>query len=254
MTFADKINAMISKSALSAFIDSPRFSDYKIRIIEEVDTPDLEADIIELIKAHTTAEPEQKEVNPGAVTEQKASPEQDKITELNLKTDEIVDDIGAFNKGNAGKLQKMTTEQFGNVQQMASDPFQFLFSNLFKQFAKGAGVAALALIIYSAVKLILDRLMQPGREFDRNFKRIARDEILTFTNERLQQELRQGFKSVIITTLPGLRRSQVQGQISGNFYNPGQIPENRIDPRRAEQPFIRAQGLPGNKKYSKGRY
>lgn len=255
MTLADKINSMISKQALSAYIKSPRFDDYEILNLQEIDTPDLEEDIIAIIESYLSTRKSDEKKEPTAIpatastASKKDDPDKSRVDELDLKTDEIADNLGQLTKGNVGKVKDMSVQQMDNVQQMAKDPFNFVLSNVFKKFAKGAGLAALATIMFAAVQLILDRLMQPGREFDRTFKRQIRKEILTFTNEREQQELRQGFKSVIVTTRAGLRRSQVLGQISGNFYNPTAISENRLDPRRVEAPFIRAAGAPGNAKF-----
>ena len=84
---------------------------------------------------------------------------------------------------------------------MVRDPFGFLFQGFLKKFGKGVGVFALATLIFEAVKFIIDELFKPGRDLDRTFKRTIRDEILLFNNEREQAELRQGFRSVIITTI-----------------------------------------------------
>jgi len=153
--------------------------------------------------------------------------------------DDINDTVKSFKDGNVGKLESMSSQQFGNVQSMARDPFGFLFSGFLKKFAKGAGVVALATLIFEAVKFIIDELFKPGRDLDRTFKRKIRDEILLFNNEREQAELRQGFRSVIVTSISGLRGSEIRGQISGNLYNPTAIPVNRIEPRRIETQNVR---------------
>ncbi len=245
MTLSDTINRMIERALLSSYIVSPRFDDYKITVVEQVENPDLEAEIKgmiqdDVIAGGATATADAKATPPaGSSSTTSTDPQNQKI--LNQK-------VESFDTGNVGQIQKMSTEQFSNVQQLAKDPFQFMIANVFKKLAKGAGVAAFATIFYAVVQLILTDLQKPGRAFDRKFKRDVRNEILTFTNEREQQQLRQGFKSVIITTLPFLRRSETRGQISGNLYNPTAIPENRLDPRREEPPSLRAQGQSGNQR------
>lgn len=50
MTLSDTINRMIERALLSSYIVSPRFDDYKITVIEQVENPDLEAEIKGMIQ------------------------------------------------------------------------------------------------------------------------------------------------------------------------------------------------------------
>lgn len=50
MTLSDTINRMIERALLSSYIVSPRFDDYKITVVEQVENPDLEAEIKGMIQ------------------------------------------------------------------------------------------------------------------------------------------------------------------------------------------------------------
>ncbi len=223
---ADVFNDMIKRAMKNALIVSPRFQDYRVVDIIETDSPDIEGIIGESVVGNAQS-PEKKK-------EQK----------------EVVDKVKKWEGGNIGEIEKMTKQQFGNVQELARDPFQFIFGKVFKKFSKGAGVLFLATLIGAAVQYILFELMKPGRPFDRRFKREVRNEILLFNNAREQQELRQGFKSVIVTSIGYLRAHQIQGNYNTNLFNPTAQPADRIDPRRDEPENLRARG---RKSYAGGR-
>jgi hypothetical protein len=98
-----------------------------------------------------------------------------------------------------------------------------------RKFAKGAGVAALALIIFEAVKFVISELIKPGRFLDTRFKRDIREEILQFQRRQDQQNLRRGFSNVIITSSPRLRGSTnqaAQTTYSLNLVRTNQIPNS----------------------------
>lgn len=145
------------------------------------------------------------------------------------------DTVESFETGNVGDIQKFSSQQFGNVKQMATNPVQFIFGTVIKKmgkFAKFGAFAFFALLIDQAVKFVLNELMEPGRILDRRFKLLADKQILLFTERKEQQELRQGFKSLIVSTIPGLRGLGIGGQISGNLYTGlDKIPLSGIDPR-----------------------
>ena len=98
------------------------------------------------------------------------------------------------------------------------------------KFAKFGAFTFFALLIDQAVKFVLNELMQPGRPFDRRFKRVIKDEILIFTNKKEKEELRRGFKEVRVTTRQGLRGGE--GKVSGNLFVPFAIPSNFLRVRR----------------------
>jgi len=145
------------------------------------------------------------------------------------------DTVERFESGNVGDIQKFSSQEFGNVKQMATNPVQFIFGTVVKKlgkFARFGAFAFLALLIDQAIKFTLNELMQPGRLLDRRFKLLADKQILLFTDRKEQQELRQGFKSLIVSTISGLRGLGIAGQISGNLYTGlDNIPLSGIDPR-----------------------
>lgn len=145
------------------------------------------------------------------------------------------DTVERFESGNVGDIQKFSSQQFGNVKQMATNPVQFIFGTVIKKmgkFARFGAFAFFAFLIDQAVKFVLNELMQPGRLLDRRFKLLADKQILLFTERKEQQELRQGFKTLIVSTIPGLRGLGIGGQISGNLYTGlDKIPLSGIDPR-----------------------
>jgi len=128
-------------------------------------------------------------------------------------TQETIKKVKRFDKGNVGEINRMTSQQFGNVRDLARNPFTFVLNTVFRKFARGVGLIALAAIIFGAVKFIISELLKPGRFLDRRFKRDITKEIIQFRRREDQQKLKQGFSNIIITTMPGLRGGQ------GQFYN-----------------------------------
>ena len=110
--------------------------------------------------------------------------------------------VDKWDKGNVGELNQFTSTQFGNVKEFAKNPFTFITGTVFRKFAKGAGIIALAVIIFEAVKFIISELLKPGRLLDRRFKRNIKDELIAFRRREDQQKLKQGFSNIIITTTP----------------------------------------------------
>jgi small-conductance mechanosensitive channel len=153
----------------------------------------------------------------------------------------INEELKQFDNTSLSDLKNLTKEQTGNIQSFSRDPFKFMLTKFFKKFAKGAGVLALATVIFAAVHLIITELMKPGRFLDRRFKRMAQKEILLFNSREEVAELRQGFRTVTITTMPFLKGAELRGQISGNLYNPTAIPMNRLDSRRVIPPIVSTQ-------------
>lgn len=123
---------------------------------------------------------------------------------------DTVKTVKGFKKGNIGDLNRMSSQQFGNIKEMARNPFTFIFKTFFRKFAKGAGIIALAIIIFEAVKFIISELLKPGRLLDRRFKRDIKTELIAFRKREEQQKLKQGFSQIIITTTSGLRGGQGQ--------------------------------------------
>ena len=158
----------------------------------------------------------------------------------------------ALKTGNVDKIHSMGQQQFGNIKKMAADPFQFIGGALMKKFGKfaRAGIwGAIALLAMEVSKWVMDERMKPGRDLDRRFRRKAQDEIFLFTERKEQQELRQGFKEVRVTTLQGMRGVASQGQVYGNLFPGGFdiIPGGHVDPKRSlPTPSVNANAGGGN--------
>lgn len=249
MTVSDAINRKIEV----ALIDSTWTSsgganpvDNIIKTLGEFDHADIDDEIrnivLEVIAASEEAETTASQTISGDVNSQEGKELEKEINKVNESLTNLTD--SAF-----GDLADLTRNQVSNLSGFAKNPFQFMLTNFFKKFAKGAGIIALATIIFAAVQLIISELMKPGRFLDRRFKRIAADEIFLFNSREDVAELRQGFRTVTITTIPFLKGSQLRGQISGNLYNPSAIPMNRLDPRRTIDPIIETQSSSRNSKF-----
>jgi len=209
MTLTDEVRRMIESALQGSDVtssggDSPKIN--RIIQVNNMELPDLDAVV-------------RDSADPIGLKEDK-------------KIKDTVETVGAFKEGSVGKVQQLTASQIGNVTSFARNPFQFMVTSVFRKFTKGAGVAALAVIIFEAVKAIVAELFKPGRLFDTQFRERIDQQVILFLSRREQNELRQGFKSVITTTIGGLRGDNLQGQIGGNFYNPERIPANFLDSRR----------------------
>ncbi len=193
MSLADEINNMIKKVVTSMLItsaggDSPKTN----KVIDfDTDNPDLE----DMIKSGTD----------------------DSNLKEEKKTKETLKKVERFDKGNVGKVNQFTSAQFGNLQGFVQDPAGFIVGKVFGKLAKGVGVIAFALIIFEAVKFIIRELLKPGRLLDLRFKRTVQNELIAFRRREDQQKLKQGFSSVIITSMPRLRGSV--NQANQTFYS-----------------------------------
>lgn len=158
--------------------------------------------------------------------------------EASEEQEDINDYVQALKESNVEDVKNFTETQFGNVKKVATDPFQFLFGALLRKFSKlaRAGIyVGIALLIAEIVKFFIEEAMKPGRFLDRRFRRKAQDEIFLFNERKEQQELRQGFKEVRVTTLQGLRGLASQGQVFGNLFPGGLdiIAGGLYDPKRS---------------------
>lgn len=129
---------------------------------------------------------------------------------------ETVDLTEMWKTGNVGAINNFTTQQFNNVKSMASAPAAFIFRAFAGKVGRAASLIGLGLIIFEIVKWIFDEMMLAGRYLDRRFRRLAQEEVLGFMSRKEQQELRQGFKDIRVTTQQGLRGGA--GQVYGNLF------------------------------------
>lgn len=273
MTLSDIINQMIETalSGLKMTSASPNVENTFIGL-SQLEHPNLEEDIKKIIDENLQNEtdilsPQKKQEHDlekikTEITQIKRDTEKNNdetteelkrltLAEKTKKRDitQVKDDLKVFDTTSIKQINNMSSTQLSNLQGMTKDPFKFMLVNVFKKFARGAGVLALATIIFTAVQIIISELMKPGRLLDRIFKRVARDEILLFNSREEQAELRQGFRTVIVTTMPFLSGSEVRGQVSGNLYNPTAIPQNRLDPRRVIPVIVSTQNASRGSKF-----
>jgi len=85
------------------------------------------------------------------------------------------------------------------------------------KFAKGAGALLLATAIMEAIKFGIEYLTRDGMPLDRRFKRVINAEVAAFLDRMFKAQLRQGFRTLITTSIGGLRGGQ--GNIGGNIYS-----------------------------------
>lgn len=144
-----------------------------------------------------------------------------------VKTSDTGKKVTKFDKGNIGEINRLTSQQFGNIRQLATDPAGFIVQTFIRKFAKGVGIIAFALIIFESVKWIISEMLKPGRFLDLRFKRDINKEIIAFRRREDQQKLKQGFSNIIITTMPRLRGGQGQTVNTLNIAGGRQtVPEN----------------------------
>lgn len=146
-------------------------------------------------------------------------------------TDDTVKQVTRYQAGNVGELQRMTSKQMGNIKSFAANPFGFVSGTILRKLVKGVGILFLIEIARQVADIILQEFFKPGRVFDVRFREQIDKQVIKFLTRKEQQELKQGFKQVITTTIGGLRGSQLAGQIGGNFFNPERIPITFIDNR-----------------------
>jgi len=125
-----------------------------------------------------------------------------------------------------GDLLTLGKEHIGNLLSFAKNPAGMMLSVFLRKFAKGAGALALAFILLEAIKFGLEYLTRDGMPWDRRFRRYIQNEVLAFLDRMIKAQLRQGFRSVITTTIGGLRGGQ--GQVSGNLFDLSAGRNNKI--------------------------
>ena len=123
----------------------------------------------------------------------------------------------ALSKSKIGDLVIMSKEQISNLTSFAKSPDGMVIRIFMKKFAKGAGAILLATIIMEAVKFAIDTLTKDGMPLDRRFKRIINAEVMAFFDRMMKAQLRQGFRTLISTSIGGLRGGQ--GNVGGNIYS-----------------------------------
>jgi hypothetical protein len=214
LTLSELINEMIQRQLESSEFTSANPTHINTFIqTNAIESPDIEDEIKRIISENSQPQKQTGTTRLDADSTKKEKTE--------LKT--FKNKLTAFDKGNVGEIQSLTSAQFGNVRQLASNPVQFMMGTVFKKMAKGAGVVGLALILMEVVKFIINELLKPGRLLDRRFKRDIEKEIFAFRSREEKQKLRQGFSNIIITSIGGLRGGQYQTTASLGMVKNGTI-------------------------------
>lgn len=198
---------MIERALTSAIIISPRFTDYRVAEVLVTENPDFETEIEKLIKSQD--KPVKKQSEEERLTEKKES----KLVEENQRK------LNELLSGNVGDLKKLSKEQFGNIQSLATNPFGFITRSILTKLRTGAGIMFIVAIALEVAKFLVEELFKPGRMFDQRFREQIDKQIIQFLTRKEQAELRAGYKSLITTTIGGLRGDSLRGQIGGNFYS-----------------------------------
>lgn len=200
-TATEKIKQMIISALESADISSasPEHTN-KVEQINFIDSPDFD-DVFSGGDEETTKQAKKQE----------------------KKVDDALSAVDEFKRGNVGKVSKMSSEQFGNLRELATNPFSFMTQTMLRKFKTGAGVLFISAIAVEVAKFLILELFKPGRIFDQRFRERIDKQIIQFLDRKEQQELRQKFKSIITTTIGGLRGDSLRGQLGGNFYQGGQF-------------------------------
>jgi len=114
-----------------------------------------------------------------------------------------------------------------------------------RNYSRNGLIAAITIEVINYIK---DQLYGPGRIFDIRFRELIDQQIIKFMERKQQQELKQGFRQIIVTTIGGLRGGTLAGQIGGNFYTPDRIPNDFLDPRAVQPPqtLVASNDMRGN--------
>lgn len=211
---------------------SPGFINRLIQV-NVTEEQDFEADIEAIIKEQVKND--RKDFN-------------DKV-KLDPKTEEKINNsdskVKLLDSGNLGELKNMSTEHFGNVRQLATNPFGFMTQTILRKLKSGAGVLFIVAIATEVAKFLILELFKPGRIFDIRFREQIDKQVIKFLDRKEQQELRQGHKTLITTTIGGLRGDSLRGQLGGNFYSGGQFGTSApvYDPSRVTPPMIQSRDV-----------
>jgi hypothetical protein len=209
---SDKINNLIETAFNGAKYSSAGgandIQNYFIEFNSSLGDIDIETDIEQIIKEQSKSSPQQSSDN------NKLSGDETKkrVKETEIKVDGML-------SSNLGDIKGMSTEQFGNIRSVATNPFGFMTRTLLRKLKTGAGILFIVAIAVEVAKFLIDEMFKPGRAFDQRFREQINHQIIQFTSRKEQEELRAGYKSVITTTMGGMRGDILRGQIGGNFYS-----------------------------------
>lgn len=206
---SDIINQMIGRSLESAEFTSANPTHINTLIqINEIESPDFESEIESMIEEQTKS----------TVTET-SKPDKTTTDEIKKNVEDNKMKVDDMLSGNIGDIKKMSTEQFDNIRSVATNPFGFISRSLLRKLRTGAGILFVVAIATEVAKFLIEEMFKPGRMFDMRFREQIDKQIIQFTTRKEQEELRAGYRSLITTTIGGLRGNSLRGQIGGNFYS-----------------------------------
>ena len=234
MAVSEEIQKMILTALESMEVTSANPTHInKLIQVNNMDVANLDAILEEEIKRVTTTQKDNKaqKISGRANTEEFDISTHPEFIKTNKK-------IKSIDSGNIKEIQEMTSKQFGNIKSLSTNPASFVIRALGTKIGKAGAKAGLvgfvALIAAEVANFVIDELYKPGRLKDPRFREAIDQQILKFMERREQQQLKQGFKQVITTTLGGLRGASLAGQIGGNFYYPERITNDFLDIRLVE--------------------
>jgi hypothetical protein len=179
-----------------------------------IDSPDFEAEINRLIK-EGGGKGSKGDKTRG---EEKAKVDSKKLDTIKVQQDQLL-------SGNIGKLQKFTTQQFGTIRSISTNPIGFIFGKIGTKLVRGGVILGLVLLVEQIMQFALAEMMKPGRILDRRLKILIEEQQLTFTRRSELANLRQGFRTVFVTASPFIRGQK--GTIGTNLmfqHNTGSKP------------------------------
>ena len=234
---SDSINNMIQRMLESAEWTSanPTHINHLIQVNARED-PDFENDIKAIIR-----EESKESVNNLSETDKLESTKMKKnVTESKEKIDDML-------AGNVGDLKGFSREQFGNIRSVATNPFGFFTRTILMKLRTGAGVLFIVAIATEVMRFLIEELFKPGRMFDVRFREQIDKQIIQFMTRQEQEKLKAGYRSLITTTIGGLRGNSLRGQIGGNFYSsPLSGPHGLYDPSYIRFPSRERQDMRGH--------
>lgn len=234
---SDSINSMIQRMLESAEWTSanPTHINTLIQVNARED-PDFESDIKEIIR-----EESKQSINSLTETDKQ---DQTKMKKTVSESKEKLDDMLS---GNIGDLKGFSREQFGNIRSVATNPFGFFTRTILTKLRTGAGILFIVAIATEVAKFLIEELFKPGRIFDMRFREQIDKQIIQFMTRQEQEKLKAGYKSLITTTIGGLRGNSLRGQIGGNFYSsPLSGPHGLYDPSYVRFPSRERQDMRGH--------
>ncbi len=220
MSVGWKIKELIENMMKSAYIDSPRFDDYKIQDTE-IDPGDVN-DIDNALEAA---------IKGGPVKDQ-ASGKPTAPGKTGLSLDELKVKLLLEKTPKKATLADIITDAFGA--ETATVIFAFFRNPL--NFIIGlvtspAGIAAIAsAVVFAAGKMMMDELTRKGSIFDRTFKNVIDNRVEVLRTRELQQRLRVGFGegSQLITTTNAGTTNPRYAFNSHNINNTDQMRANEL--------------------------